>query len=94
MNWKNITERLNEFFEKNKFSGLIIGLAAFLLILPFSFTDAYNLFELKLYDLRFQAKPSIPEWDRLYFVDIDENSTTALGQFPGQGTFMLRGLRY
>ncbi|HOP30461.1 MAG TPA: CHASE2 domain-containing protein [Spirochaetota bacterium] len=93
MNWKNITDRLNDFFEKNKFSGLIIGLAAFLLILPFSFTDAYNLFELKLYDLRFQAKPSIPEWDRLYFVDIDENSTTALGQFPWTRDIYAEGLK-
>lgn len=93
MNWKNITDRLNVFFEKNKLSGLIIGLAAFIIIIPFSFTDAYNFFELKLYDLRFKAKPSIPEWDRLYFVDIDENSTTALGQFPWTRDIYAEGLK-
>jgi len=92
VNWKKITDSLNEFFERNRFSGLIIGFAAFAFLLPFSFTDAYDFFELKLYDLRFQAKPSIKEWDRLYFIDIDENSTTALGQFPWTRDIYAEGL--
>ncbi len=79
---KDIIDRLGRFFEQNRYAGLIIGFVAFLLIIPFTFTDAYQFFELKLYDLRFKTKPSIAEWDKLYFLDIDEYSTVALGQFP------------
>ncbi len=86
-------DAVNTFFEHNKFSGLMIGLLAFIIILPFSFTDAYESFELKLFDVRFQIKPSIDEWDRLCFVDIDENSTTALGQFPWTRDIYADGLK-
>ena len=79
---QKLIEPVSRFFEQNKFAGLIIGFAAFIIILPFTFTDAYQFFELKLYDLRFKTKPSIAEWDKLYFLDIDEYSTIALGQFP------------
>ncbi len=89
---KELIEKINRFFEHNRFSGPLIGLAAFILIVPFSFTDAYNFFELKLYDLRFQGKPSIEEWDKLWFLDIDENSTTALGQFPWTRDIYAEGL--
>ena len=82
MDRKKIIESLNNFFLSNKFSGIFIGIIASIIIIPFSYTDAYNLFELKLYDLRFKVKPSIAEWDKLYFVNIDDNTTTALGQFP------------
>ncbi|HOQ13429.1 MAG TPA: CHASE2 domain-containing protein, partial [Spirochaetota bacterium] len=81
-NLKKKVEAINVFFQKNKQSGLIIGFIAFLFLLPLSFTDFYETFELKLYDLRFSLKPSISEWDKLYFVDIDENSISSLGQFP------------
>jgi adenylate cyclase len=79
---KDIIDRLGRFFEHNRYAGLIIGFVAFILIVPFTFTDTYKSFELKLYDLRFKIKPSIAEWDKLYFLDIDEYSTVALGQFP------------
>lgn len=79
---RKLIDRLGSFFEQNRYAGLIIGFAAFIFILPFTFTDAYQFFELKLYDLRFKTKPSIAEWDKLYFLDIDEYSTVALGQFP------------
>ncbi len=90
--FKKITEYLNSFFEHNRFAGLIIGAVTALIIIPLSFSDVYKLFELKLYDLRFKAKPSIAEWDRLYFIDIDENSTTALGQFPWTRDIYATGL--
>ncbi len=86
-------EKINHFFDQNRFSGPLIGLAAFLIIVPFSFTDAYNFFELKLYDLRFQGKPSVKEWNKLYFLDIDEHSTTALGQFPWTRDIYAEGLK-
>lgn len=92
LNLKKISEYFNDFFEHNRFAGLIIGAVTALLIIPLSFTDVYKLFELKLYDLRFKVKPSVAEWDKLYFVDIDENSTTALGQFPWTRDIYATGL--
>lgn len=92
MNLKKISEYLNNFFEHNRFAGIIIGAVTAIIIIPLSFSDVYKLFELKLYDLRFKMKPSIAEWDKLYFVDIDENSTTALGQFPWTRDIYATGL--
>ena len=63
-NKTEILDKINRFFDQNRFSGPLIGFAAFLIIVPSSFTDAYNFFELKLYDLRFQGKPSVKEWDK------------------------------
>jgi adenylate cyclase len=85
-------ESINSFFQNNKFSGLIIGFIAFLVIFPLSFSDLYETFELKLYDLRFALKPSISEWDKLYFIDIDENSISSLGQFPWTRDIYAKGL--
>jgi len=93
LNPKKITDKLNKFFETNKYAGILIGILAAIVIIPFSFTDAYNLFELKLYDLRFHLKPSINQWDKLYFVNIDDNSTTALGQFPWTRDIYAKGLQ-
>ena len=92
-NKTEILDKINRFFDQNRFSGPLIGFAAFLIIVPFSFTDAYNSFELNLYDLRFQGKPAIKEWDKLYFLDIDEHSTTALGQFPWTRDIYAEGLK-
>jgi len=92
LNIIKISESLNKFFETNKFAGIAIGVIAAIIIIPFSFTDAYNLFELKLYDLRFKVKPAIAEWDKLYFINIDDNSTTALGQFPWTRDLYANGL--
>lgn len=93
MNREKITDSLNKFFETNKFAGIFIGIIAALIIIPFSFTDIYNQFELKLYDLRMKAAPSIAEWDKLYFINIDDNSTTALGQFPWTRDIYAAGLQ-
>jgi len=93
LNIKKITEKLNSFFDTNRLAGLFIGLISALFIIPFSFTDIYNQFELKLYDLRMNVKPSISEWDKLYFVNIDDNSTTALGQFPWTRDIYASGLQ-
>jgi len=89
---KKRIESINSFFQKNKHSGLIIGFIAFLFIFPLSFTDLYETFELKLYDLRFSLKPSISQWDKLYFIDIDENSISSLGQFPWTRDIYAKGL--
>jgi len=90
---EKITELLNKFFETNKFAGIAIGIIAAVIIIPFSFSDLYNQFELKLYDLRMKVKPSIAEWDKLYFINIDDNSTTALGQFPWTRDIYASGLK-
>lgn len=79
---KRFFEAASSFIEKSRYSGLVIALFSFLVVLGFSFTEAYEIFELKLYDLRFKMKPSINEWDRLVFLDIDENSITTIGEFP------------
>jgi len=93
LNTRKIAETLNKFFETNKFSGIFIGIIAALIIIPLSFTDTYNQFELKLYDLRFKVKPSIAQWDKLYFINIDDNSTIALGQFPWTRDIYSSGLQ-
>lgn len=82
MNFKKISDSLNKFFETHKFAGVAVGIFSAILIIPFSFSDVYNQFELKLYDLRMKVTPSIKQWDKLYFINIDDNSTTALGQYP------------
>ncbi len=79
---KRFYESVSRFIERSRYSGLVIALISFLIILGFSFTEAYEVFELKLYDIRFKMKPSIDQWDRLVFLDIDENSTTTIGEFP------------
>jgi adenylate cyclase len=95
---KKIFDAVSDFIEKNKISGAIIAIGAFLIVLAFSFTATYEIFELKLYDIRFMVKPPVREWDRLTFVDIDENSITNIGQFPwprqlyGTGARALRSL--
>ena len=79
---KAFWEKIGKFIEGNKISGIVIGLISFALIVSVSFTSAYKRFDLNLYDLNFAIKPKIPRWDRLSFVDIDDNSTNVLGQFP------------
>ncbi len=93
MNYHKITEAIYKFFETNKFSGIFVGIITLLIIIPFSFTNSYNQFELKLYDLRMKIKPSIAQWDKLYFINIDDNSTTALGQFPWTRDIYSAGLQ-
>lgn len=79
---KNLVEKTGKLLETNKVSGIIIALVAFAAVIAVSFTNGYKRFELNLYDINFSIKPKIAEWDRLCFVDIDDNSTDTLGQFP------------
>lgn len=85
-------EAANRFIDEHKFSGVAVALLFYLLVAAFCFTRAYEMFELKLYDLRFALRPSIKEWDRLYFLDIDENSLTTVGQYPWPRGTYARGL--
>ena len=88
----NFVRFLNKFFETNKFSGLLLGIIAIALIIPFSFSNTYNLFELRLFDLRMKNKPSISEWNKLYFINIDDDSINFLGQFPWTRDLYAAGL--
>jgi adenylate cyclase len=90
---KKYADAANRFIEENKFSGIIVALIFFLLVALFCFTRVYELFELKLYDLRFTLHPSVQESDRLYFVDIDENSLTTVGQYPWPRNIYSKGLK-
>lgn len=95
---KQFLDRASNFIEEGKFSGIFIALTAFLLVILLSFTDAYERFDLNLYDLSFAVKPNIEQWDRLTFIDIDDNSTEILGQYPwprylyGKGLKVLKGM--
>ncbi len=89
---KQIIKIFNNFFENTKYSGFIIGVFSCLIIIPLGFTNVYKSLELKLFDARFSMKPSIEEWDKLYFIDIDDNSTAALGQFPWTRDIYARGM--
>ncbi len=85
-------EAANRFIDEHKFSGVAVALVFYLLVAGFCFTRVYEMFELKLYDFRFGLMPSIKEWDRLYFLDIDENSLTTVGQYPWPRGTYARGL--
>ena len=54
-------ENITKFIEKKAISGIIIGLICFIFIGLFSFTDIYESFENRFYDMRFGIKPAIDE---------------------------------
>ncbi|HNW28270.1 MAG TPA: adenylate/guanylate cyclase domain-containing protein [Spirochaetota bacterium] len=89
---KRYLEIANKFIEENKFSGIAVALVFYLLVVLFCFTVVYERFELNLYDLRFKLRPSIKEWERLAFLDIDENSLTIVGQYPWPRNLYADGL--
>ena len=91
--FKQLIERASAFIEEGKFSGLFVALIAFFLVILFSFTDAYQRFDLNLYDLSFAVKPNIEQWDRLTFIDIDDNSTEILGEYPWPRYLYGKGLK-
>lgn len=75
-------KKLQEFIEKKEFSGVIIAVLSFIFIALISFTQFYDAFEVRLYDMRFRIKPSVKEWENLTFLDIDDNSITNVGKYP------------
>ncbi|MBN1500107.1 MAG: CHASE2 domain-containing protein [Spirochaetes bacterium] len=77
---------------RKKYSGIIIAVISILIIIPLSLTESFQSIELKLFDLRFKLKPSIAEWDKLYFVDIDDASISQLGQYPWTRNVYAKGL--
>jgi hypothetical protein len=79
---KRILERGGKFIEGNRLSGIIVAIIAFVLVFLLSLSEGYDRFDLNLYDLSFTIKPRISEWDRLVFIDIDDNTTNTLGQYP------------
>ncbi len=89
---KKYLEAANSFIEKNRFSGIAVALVFYLLVALFCFTVVYERFELNLFDLRFKLRPSIEEWERLSFLDIDENSLTIVGQYPWPRNLYAEGL--
>ncbi|MFH0975304.1 MAG: CHASE2 domain-containing protein [Spirochaetota bacterium] len=78
----NILKKLQDYIEKKGFSGAVIACITFVFIMLFSFTDLYNTFELRLYDIRFKLKPNIKEWNYLKFIDIDDQSINNVGKYP------------
>ncbi len=78
----SLIKKFQEFIEKSNFSGIVIAIVSFVGIFAFSVTEAYDIFEDRLYDLRFRMKPSINEWSALTSVNIDDESINNIGQFP------------
>lgn len=89
---KKYLELASRFIEENRFSGIAVSLACFLLVALFCLTAVYERFELNLYDLRLKLMPSMKEWDRLAFLDVDENSITIVGQYPWPRDLYAQGL--
>lgn len=77
--------------ETTKWLSPAVAVFAFLIVLLFSFTRPYELFELTLYDLRFNIKPPIAEWDKLTFLNIDDHSINSAGEFPWPRYIYSRG---
>jgi len=90
---KQFLDRASTFIEEGKFAGIFIALIAFAVVILLGFSDAYKRFDLNLYDLSFTVKPSVQQWDRLTFIDIDDNSTEILGQYPWPRNLYGKGLK-
>ncbi|MDY6968314.1 MAG: adenylate/guanylate cyclase domain-containing protein [Spirochaetota bacterium] len=92
----NIYNRLKKVISMNLFFGSLIGVLCFIAIFLFSITGIYETFEVKLYDFRFQLKPtfnrSVNEWDRLSFLNVDENSINNIGEYPWPRHIYSKGL--
>lgn len=82
MNTKNTITRIKKYLETNKNTGIIIASISFVIILLFSMTTIYKLFELRLYDLRFNLKPATTQCGNLAFIDMDNDSINNIGKFP------------
>ncbi|MBN2038522.1 MAG: adenylate/guanylate cyclase domain-containing protein [Spirochaetes bacterium] len=72
----------SNFLENKAISGIIIGLICFVFIALFSFSNIYESFENRFYDMRFDLKTPINEWDQLVFLNIDDNSINNVGKYP------------
>ncbi|MDY6935581.1 MAG: CHASE2 domain-containing protein [Spirochaetota bacterium] len=79
---KKSIQRLQDFIGNNNLSGIIVALISLFVIVLFSYTEMYEVFEVRLYDLRFKIKPMISEWDKLVFLNIDESSINNVGEYP------------
>ncbi|TAL38512.1 MAG: CHASE2 domain-containing protein [Spirochaetes bacterium] len=79
---KNFIAQFKENLKQNKYYAVGVSVVLVLFILLLSLTTIYELFELKLYDLRFRVKPAPAQWEMLTFLDIDDNAIKIGGQFP------------
>ncbi len=89
---KNYFKNIQELIEKKKLSGVLIALLSFIMIMFFSFSELYNMFELRLYDIRFNLKPSVSEWPDLKFLDINDQSISNVGKYPWPRHYYARAL--
>ncbi len=89
---KQFFDSLKEKIVKSRLTAAAISIGAFVIVLLFSFTEPYELFKLKLYDLNFRAKPSIPQWEHLTYLNIDDSAIYSVGQFPWPRHIYAKGL--
>ncbi len=63
-------------------SSIYLFWLALALILTLSLTRAFNFWELLTYDWRLQLRPTQPISDKIIIITIDDQTLTALGQWP------------
>ena len=68
--------------KKEIINGSIIVIASIILALLFSFSPAGKLIDLKLYDILSMIKPKPKEWNKILYVNIDDQTIDLLGNWP------------
>ena len=88
----NPINMLQDFISKSRFSGIIIAVICFILIMLFSITPFYEELENKLYDIRFRINPISEKWEDLTFLVIDDESLINSGEYPWPRNLYARGI--
>ncbi len=67
---------------KNRWIDFSIIIVSILLAVLFSMSQAGQMIDLKLYDIFSMVKPRPPEWNKILYVDIDNQSIDLIGKWP------------
>jgi adenylate cyclase len=92
---KTLISRINEIVKKyyhSRLAWIVIGSASFAVVFFFSFSPSYELFEQKLYDIRFQIKKTPTQWSQLVLLNIDDVSLVNGGEYPWPRSHYARGI--
>ncbi len=90
---KKFIDTFKSSVEKSPLAAIGVSVFMAVLVVLISLTSPYDLFELKLYDLRFRLKPDLKQWEFLTLLDIDDNSIKNVGQFPWPRYIYADGLK-
>lgn len=92
---KTLLARFSDTVKKyyhSRHAWIVIGSMSFAAVLFFSFSPSYELFEQKLYDIRFKIKKAPPQWNQLVLLHIDDVSLVNGGEFPWPRSHYAKGL--